>query len=181
MAEGPRATVVTVSDRAAAGVYADRSGPALVEGLRALGFAVDEPVVVPDGPPVGGALRAAVGRGDALAVTTGGTGLAPRDRTPEETRPLLDREVPGIPELLRADAVRRGVVTGALSRGLAGVAGATLVVNLPGSLGAVRDALETLGPVLRHAVDQLAGGDHGPAGTPGEAVPPLPAPPRTGQ
>ena len=157
---GRRAVVVTASDRAASGQYADRSGPVLVAGLRALGLRVDDPVVVPDGAPVEQALRAAVASGAALVVTTGGTGLGPRDVTPEATLAVVDRQVPGIADALRADAVRRGVVTGVLSRGVAGVAGSTLVVNVAGSAGAARDALEVLAPVLPHALAQLAGSDH---------------------
>ncbi|WP_309134988.1 MogA/MoaB family molybdenum cofactor biosynthesis protein [Cellulomonas sp.] len=156
-----RAVVVTASDRAAAGVYADRSGPVLVDALRELGFAVDDAVVVPDGEPVEAALRAAVAEGAALVVTSGGTGLGPRDRTPEATRAVLEREVPGIAEALRADGVARGVPAAMLSRGLAGVAGRTLVVNVAGSTGAARDAAALLGPVLVHAVRQLRGADHG--------------------
>lgn len=154
------AVVVTASDRAAAGQYDDVSGPVLVEGLRALGLRVGDPVVVPDGMPVERALRAAVAEGAALVVTTGGTGLGPRDLTPEATLAVVDRVVPGIAEALRADAVRRGVTAGMLSRGVAGVAGRTLVVNVAGSTGAVRDALEVLADVVPHAVAQLGGGDH---------------------
>ena len=155
-----RAVVVTASDRAAAGEYADRSGPLLVAGLRELGLAVDDAVVVPDGAPVERALRDAVAAGVALVVTSGGTGLGPRDRTPEATLAVVERVVPGIAEALRADAVRRGVAAGVLSRGVAGVTGRTLVVNVAGSTGAVRDALEVLAGVLPHALAQLAGGDH---------------------
>lgn len=156
----PRAVVVTASDRAAAGLYDDVSGALLVTGLRELGMRVDDPVVVPDGMPVQRALGDAVADGVALVVTTGGTGLGPRDLTPEATLAVVDRLVPGIAEALRADAVRRGVPAGVLSRGVAGVAGRTLVVNVAGSTGAVRDALEVLGGVLPHALSQLAGGDH---------------------
>lgn len=155
-----RAVVVTASDRAAAGTYADRSGPVLVDALRGLGFAVGDAVVVPDGGPVEAALRAAVAEGAALVVTSGGTGLGPRDLTPEATRRVLDREVPGIAEALRADGAARGVPAAMLSRGLAGVAGRTLVVNVAGSTGAARDAAALLGPVLVHAVRQLRGADH---------------------
>jgi len=154
-----RARVIVASNRAAAGVYADRGGPILVAGLAALGFAVDGPVVVPDGEPVEAALRTAVGASYDVVVTTGGTGLSPTDRTPEMTRRILDREVPGIAEAVRAASVAR-VPTAALSRGVAGVAGATLVVNLPGSPGGCRDGIAVLGPVLAHAVDQIHGGDH---------------------
>jgi molybdenum cofactor synthesis domain-containing protein len=155
----PRARVVVASNRAAAGVYADTSGPILVTGLRELGFAVDEPVVVADGDPVGAALRQAVADGVDAVLTSGGTGITPTDRTPEITRAMLDYEVPGIAEALRAYA-RDRIPTAALSRGLAGVCGRTLIVNLPGSTGAARDALVVLGPLLAHAVDQLHGGDH---------------------
>ncbi|MFS0705843.1 molybdenum cofactor biosynthesis protein B [Cellulomonas sp. 179-A 9B4 NHS] len=159
---GPgHAVVVTASDRAAAGVYADRSGPVLVGALRALGFTVGDAVVVPDGEPVEAALRDAVAAGAALVLTTGGTGLSPRDRTPEMTRRVLDREVPGVAEALRADGVARGVPAAMLSRGVAGVAGRTFVVNVAGSTGAARDAAELLGPVLLHAVRQVRGADHG--------------------
>jgi molybdenum cofactor synthesis domain-containing protein len=158
-----RALVVTVSNRAAAGVYADRGGPVLVAGLQGLGFAVDGPVVVPDGDPVEHALRDAVTAAYDVVLTTGGTGLTELDLTPEVTARVVERLVPGIPEAIRAHGVAAGVPTAVLSRGLAGVAGRTLVVNLPGSPGACRDALAVLGPVLAHAVDQLHGGDHAPS------------------
>lgn len=155
-----RALVVTASNRAADGVYTDEGGPVLAEGLRGLGFDVDGPQVVHDGAPVEAALRAAVEAGYDLVVTTGGTGLNPTDRTPEATAAVIERLVPGIAEALRADGLRRGVPTAVLSRGLAGQAGRTLVVNVAGSPGACRDAVAVLGPVLRHAVDQQRGGDH---------------------
>ena len=155
-----RALVVTCSNRAAAGVYPDRSGPLLVEGLVALGFEVDGPVVVADGVPVEAALRAAVAQAYDVVLTTGGTGLTPTDRTPEMTRLVLDREVPGLAESIRAYGVAHGVPAAALSRGVAGIAGGTLLVNVPGSTGGARDALAALGPVLAHAVDQIGGGDH---------------------
>jgi molybdenum cofactor synthesis domain-containing protein len=162
-----RALVVTASHRAAAGVYPDRGGPLLAEGLTAMGFEVDGPQVVPDGDPVEAALREAVGAGRyAVVLTTGGTGLSPTDRTPEATRRVLDYEIPGIPEAIRA-AGREKVPTAALSRGLAGVAGTTLIINLPGSTGGVRDGLAVLADLLPHAVDQIRGGDHPrPSGSP---------------
>ncbi|MFY1705111.1 MogA/MoaB family molybdenum cofactor biosynthesis protein [Micromonospora sp. WMMA1923] len=154
-----RARVVVASNRAAAGVYPDTSGPLLVNGLRGLGCVVDEPVVVPDGEPVGAALRAAHADGMQVVLTSGGTGVTPTDRTPEVTRALLDYEIPGIAEAIRAHS-RAQVPTAALSRGLAGVVGRMLVVNLPGSTGGARDGLAVLGPILAHTVDQLGGGDH---------------------
>lgn len=155
-----RAAVVVASNRAAAGIYADETGPLIVDALRSWGFEVADPVVVPDGDPVAAAISAALADGVAAVVTTGGTGINPTDRTPEATRPLLDRELPGVAEAMRAQGVANGVPTAVLSRGLAGVAGTTLVVNLPGSRGGVKDGLAVLANVLPHAVDQLRGGDH---------------------
>ena len=142
------------------GVYADRSGPVIVRRLRDWGFEVGEPVVVPDGDEFGLALREALASEPELVLTTGGTGLTPTDVTPEQTAPLLDRLVPGVAEAIRAAGVAKGVPTAMLSRGLVGLAGRTLVANLPGSRGGVTDALDVLEPVLGHALDQIPGSDH---------------------
>jgi molybdenum cofactor synthesis domain-containing protein len=155
-----RALAITVSNRAAAGVYEDRSGPVLAELLRAAGCEVDGPRVVADGDPVEAALRDAVRAGYDVVVTTGGTGLTPADLTPEMTRKVLDREVPGIADAIRQEGAAAGVPSAVLSRGLAGLAGQTLIVNLPGSTGGVRDGMAVLSRVLAHAVDQARGGDH---------------------
>ena len=155
-----RAAVVVASNRAAAGVYEDATGPLLVDLLVSLGFQCAAPIVVPDGDPVGGAISAEVEAGARVVLTTGGTGLTPTDRTPDVTRPLLDREVPGIVEAIRAYGVAQSVPTAALSGGLAGVAGKCLVVNLPGSRGGVTDAIAVLEPLLLHAVEQIVGSDH---------------------
>ena len=155
-----RALAVTVSNRASAGVYADKSGPVLVELLTSAGCTVDGPLVVPDGEPVEAALRDALAAGYDVVVTTGGTGLTPGDLTPEMTRRVVERDIPGIAEALRSAGAAAGVPSAILSRGVAGVAGRTLIVNLPGSTGGVRDGMAVLGPVLGHAISQIRGGDH---------------------
>ena len=163
-----RALAVTVSNRAAAGIYEDRSGPVLVRLLAEAGCTVDGPLVVPDGEPVEAALRDAVTAGYDVVVTTGGTGLTPGDLTPEMTRRVVDREIPGIAEAIRAGGAAAGIPAAVLSRGIAGLAGTVLIVNLPGSTGGVRDGMAVLGPILGHAVDQARGGDHSrPDGPPG--------------
>jgi len=153
------ASVIVASNRAAAGTYEDRTGPVIASWLKERGYEVTGPVVVPDGEPVAMELRHAVSAGASVVITTGGTGISPTDRTPEATRGVLDYEVPGL-----ADAIRLAgwpaVPTAVLSRGVAGVSGRALVVNLPGSLGGVRDGLGVLAGVLDHAVEQLRGGDH---------------------
>jgi molybdenum cofactor synthesis domain-containing protein len=158
--------VVVASNRAASGVYEDTAGPLLVDALRGWGFETPDPVVVPDGRPVGEAVADAVRSEVSVVLTTGGTGINPTDRTPEEVAPLLDRELPGVAEAIRAYGIAQGVPTAALSRGVAGVAGRTLVVTVPGSRGGVKDALAVLADLVPHAVDQLAGGDHARAPEP---------------
>ena len=153
------ARVITASNRAAAGVYADTSGPVIVEWLRERGFDTPDAAVVPDGDPVARALEDAIAARVDVVITTGGTGISPTDATPEVTRGLLDYEVPGLADAIRAAGAPK-VPTAVLSRGVAGVAGRTLVVNLPGSTGGVRDGIAVLADVLLHAVDQLHGGDH---------------------
>ena len=151
--------VLIASTRAAAGTYEDRCGPIIVDWLRQHGFDTPAPVVVTDGIAVSRALRAAVSEAPDVVITSGGTGISPTDATPEATAGVLDYQVPGL-----ADAIRRSglpkVPTAVLSRGICGVAGRTLVINLPGSPGGVRDGLEVLTDVLDHAVDQLRGKDH---------------------
>src|SRR5579859_4143887 len=161
-----RALAITVSNRASAGVYEDRSGPVLVELLRSAGCdVVDGPLVIPDGDPVEQVLRDSVAAGYDVAVTTGGTGLTPADLTPEMTRRVIDREIPGIAEALRSAGAAAGVPSAILSRGLAGTASRTLIVNLPGSSGGVRDGMIVVASVLAHAVSQINGGDHARADT----------------
>jgi len=155
-----KAVVIIASNRAAEGIYPDRSGPIMVTTVQAWGFEVGDPVVVGDGDPVGLALTGAIEAGADVVLTSGGTGVSPTDRTPEVTAPLLDRELPGVAEAIRAHGVAAGVPTAMLSRGLAGVAGRTVIVNLPGSTGGVRDGLAVLEPVLVHLIDQVRGGDH---------------------
>lgn len=155
-----RALVLTVSDRSHGGLRHDESGPLLADLLRGLGFTVgDVEVVADDRDRIVAALRAAVAADLDLVVTTGGTGLAPRDVTPEATLAVVDRQAPGLAEALRQHN-RAAVPTTILSRAVAGMAGRTLVVNLPGSPSAVRDGVQVLAPVVGHAVAQLRGGDH---------------------
>lgn len=151
--------VVVASTRAAAGVYEDRCGPVIVDWLTGRGYAVADPVVVSDGDAVTHALRAAVDENIDVVITSGGTGISPTDATPEATADIVDYQITGL-----ADAIRRSglphVPTSVLSRGVCGVAGLTLIVNLPGSPGGVMDGLAVLDGVLEHAVDQLSGKDH---------------------
>ncbi len=149
--------MITVSTRGAAGQRADESGPALKDGLSAAGHEVVSATLVPDDvAKIANAILEAIRDGANVVLTTGGTGLSPNDVTPEATRRVIDREVPGIAEALRATSLAK-TPHGMLSRGLAGAVGPVLVVNLPGSPRAVRESLEVLLPVLDHAVELLAG------------------------
>lgn len=161
----PLAHVVTVSDRSAAGLRADLSGPLAAGLLQDAGFEVSRSVVPDGADAVARALRDALALGARLVVTSGGTGVGPRDRTPEGTRPVVDRELPGLMELVRARGGEHSPHA-YLSRGIAGTLDATaghagaLVVNLPGKPDAVREGLQILLPLVPHLLDQLAGGDH---------------------
>lgn len=159
--DSAQATVIVVSDRCSRGEAEDRSGPLAADLLRGAGLTVGDPVVVPDGAAsVAAALEAALASGSSVVVTSGGTGVTPRDQTPEGTRGVIDRELPGLAEALRREG-QAHVATAVLSRGLAGVtAGGALVVNLPGSTKAVAQGMGVLAPLLPHLLDQLVGGDH---------------------
>ena len=159
-----KVAVITCSTRSASGERLDESGAILEAGLVEAGHEVLPLVLVPDEiARIRGAVQTAIRDGARAVLTTGGTGLTPTDVTPEAVAPLLDREIPGIAEALRMVSQNR-VPTSVLSRGIAGSIGNALVVTLPGSPGGVRDGLAVLLPILDHAVDQMAGGDHQPGG-----------------
>jgi molybdopterin adenylyltransferase len=151
-----RAAVVTVSDGVSAGVREDGSGDVLEELLVGEGFEVERKVVPDDAAVIADAIRTLGDSGVSLVLTTGGTGFAPRDVTPEATRGVIEREAPGIAEAIRADALAR-TPHALLSRGIAGIRGATLVVNFPGSTGGCRDGFEVVRPALRHGLELAAG------------------------
>jgi len=156
------AVVITASNRASAGVYADTSGEVLAAGLAKLGYELKDPVVIPDNiSQIQAAIEMSLASKIDLIVTTGGTGVSPHDVTPEATAPLINKLLPGISEAFRAHS-RERVPTTDLSRGLAGVTGSSLIINLPGSPGGVKDGLVIIERLAGHVHDQIAGLDHTP-------------------
>jgi molybdenum cofactor synthesis domain-containing protein len=156
-----KAAIITASARASAGVYEDTSGEILKTGLKALGYEVSDVVIVPDDvKQISDAIATALSAQVNLIVTTGGTGISPTDVTPEATAPHIQKLLPGIPEALRAYS-REKVPTADLSRGIAGTSGSTLILNLPGSPGAVKDGLVIIERLAGHVHEQLRGKDHG--------------------
>lgn len=171
---GRRALVLTASDRSAAGQRPDTSGRLVADRLEGLGFQVERLVVPDERPEIEAAIVAGAATA-ALVVTTGGTGLTPRDVTPQATAAVIDYEVPGLAELIRAEG-RRSTPMAALSRGIVGVRGRTLIVNLPGSPRGAAESLDAIVPVLGHALETLAGPFDHAAATAAGARPDLPAP-----
>lgn len=160
--KSPNAAIITASNRASRGVYEDTSGDILAAGLKELGFNVTVRIVVPDTVSlIAAEISKAIDAKIDLIVTTGGTGISPTDVTPEATAPLIAKALPGISEALRAYS-REKVPTTDLSRGLAGSTENSLIINLPGSPGGVRDGLVIIARLAPHAISQLAGGDHEP-------------------
>ena len=156
-----KAAIITASARASAGIYEDKSGEILKTGLQALGYEVSDVVIVPDDvKQISDAIAVAIAAKADLVVTTGGTGISPTDVTPEATAPHIQKLLPGIPEAMRAYS-REKVPTADLSRGIAGTSGSTLIINLPGSPGAVRDGLVIIERLAGHIHEQLRGKDHG--------------------
>lgn len=155
-----RALIVIVDDRVAQGEHEDSTGPLVMELLEEAGFVVDGTVAVAgEAVDIRNALNTAVIGGVDLVITVGGTGMGPRDVTPDATVGVLDRPIPGIAEALRASGLAAGAVDAGLSRGLVGVSGSTLVVNLAPSRGAVRDGMATLTPLVQHVIEELSGID----------------------
>lgn len=159
MSEPMRAQVIIASTRAADGTYEDRTGPMLDEWLRARGCDVSARVIIPDGPEVGEQIQAALEAQHDLIITSGGTGISPSDVTPEQTAPFIERDLPGIPEAIRQKGLAATPLS-IISRGRAGFHGRTLIVNLPGSRGGVRDGMAVLDTVLDHLLEQRDGGGH---------------------
>ncbi|WP_170957790.1 MogA/MoaB family molybdenum cofactor biosynthesis protein [Brachybacterium timonense] len=153
------ARVIIASTRASDGTYEDRTGPLLVQWLDGRGLDEVTKVLVPDGPDVGAAIGAAVNDGVDIVITSGGTGISPTDVTPEQTAPYIDREMPGVLEAVRRIGSEKSAAA-VLSRGLAGMARRSFVVNLPGSRGGVKDGITVLDPILDHLLEQRDGGGH---------------------